>query len=126
MHTFVTSIRLALSLAAILAVGCSEPCEGEWDSPAPASWAGHEDLVPPGASLCGADANGAAMDFETDQNPFVKIVEHYEANGWERVAQDVSSNEMQSVSFVKGESRVHVLINVENGTYSRAILTLTE
>lgn len=121
MHSPVKS--LALALGALLAFGCTEPCDGV-EGERPSAWAGHEDLVPPAATLCSADAQSALMDIETEQNAFVKIVEQYEGHGWERIAQDVDSDELQSVSFVKGDSRVHVMINEENGTYSRALVTL--
>ncbi len=124
MHTVSSFTIRALTLSSLLAlVGCAEPCDGVVTDTRPSTWAGHEELVPPGATLCSADERSGLMDLETEQNPFVKIVEHYEAQGWERVSQD-TSDEQESVSFVRGESRVDVLINEENRTYSRVVVML--
>jgi hypothetical protein len=108
-----TATITTLLITACLVAGCKRSvCDfgSELDPISPA-WKTHQDLLPPGATVCGHLKPGPArsfdpalslhIDFEDDPNPFVAIVNHLEAKGFTRTSQNSGDPDRQEVSFSK-------------------------
>lgn len=102
----------------VLTVACSQPCE-DFGGERPSEWAGHADIIAPGGTMCSAGPNFAHVDYETESNPYVVVVQHLEGRGWERV-RSRPDHELQMVFLTRGEEHLAVSIERVNGTYSRA------
>lgn len=100
-------------ITAWLITGCKRSvCDvGAELDPVSPNWKAHQDLVPPGATVCGhlkrtpgnsSDSwDSLQIDFENDPNPFVAIVNHLEGKGLTRTSQNTSNADTQDVSFSK-------------------------
>jgi hypothetical protein len=112
-------------VALLVCVACSsDACEG-FDGVRPPSWTQHPDLVAPGGTLCRADANSAVLDYPHESNPFVVIVDHLEAQGWERTTQNIDDPQLMNVMLRKEAGTVSVTITDEDGDYDRVMMRAT-
>lgn len=121
-----TPRRMLLASAlmfSVCTVGCAKPCEGEWPGKPGGAWEAHPELVPPRAMVCMSTPTSATMDVETSANPFVLVVQAAEANGWQRSRQDISKDDLQSVTLTRQGRNLVVHFRKVNGTYTRVLAT---
>lgn len=125
-----------LLITAFLGTGCKRSvCDigSELDPISPA-WKAHQDLLPPGATVCGHlkpspassfdPALSLHIDFEDDPNPFVAIVNHLESKGLTRTSQNAINADTQDVSFSKDGKPYLTASTTREKRRVRAVLVL--
>lgn len=115
-----TVLLLAALIVSGLA-GCAKPCAPNGPAPEGTQWTAHPDFIFAGGVVCGVREQGATVDYKTSTNPWVLAVDHFEAKGWQRSAQDADNKDkVMHVTFTKPGEGITVRF-LDNGTYTRTI-----